>query len=107
MTADADLSDSGVDGDPAGDPVLHPTGDLDARTAAALETEVLRVVGAAGRVVLDLRQVRFVDSTGLGALIAVNTRARQQGLALVLRNPPSQLLRLMAITQTYGEFRWG
>ena len=91
-----------------GEHVLRPTGDLDARTSPLLTTRLRRVLDARdGRVVLDLGGLRFVDSTGLGALIAVAVRAREQDVTLVLRHPPSQLLRLMAITQTYGEFRWG
>lgn len=93
---------------PADDQVVGPTGDLDAMTTPALKAELLAVVDAAqGRVVLDLHRVRFVDSTGLGALIAIANRARERQAVLVLRNPPSQLLRIMAMTQTYGEFRWG
>jgi anti-anti-sigma factor len=58
-------------------------------------------------VIIDLRQLRFVDSSGLGALIALRDSTRAAGRRLLLRRPPAQLLRLMSITQTYNQFEWG
>ena len=57
-------------------------------------------------VVLDLRLVRFVDSSGLGALIDARRHADATGTQLVLRNPGTQLRRLMSLTGTDKAFTW-
>jgi anti-sigma B factor antagonist len=64
---------------PTGDcAVLQITGDLDAYTAPALRQRMLDL-GDDGvvHVIADLRQVDFLDSTGLGVLIGGLKRFRE------------------------------
>lgn len=74
-------------------------GELDLATGPHLR-EVLRGLLAASRnhVVIDLDRVTFIDSTGLGVLIAVHRRvtAAAGSLALVCNSP--RCMRLMEIT---------
>lgn len=56
---------------------------------------------ASGRkhVVLNLADVSYVDSSGLGALVAVFLSARKQSGALKLLNPSKRLHDLLAIAK--------
>jgi anti-sigma B factor antagonist len=85
---------------PAGDcAVLQVTGEVDVYTAPVLR-ERIREIAAKGAVhlIADLRQVDFLDSTGLGVLVGGLKRLREDdgSLALVITTP--RLLRIFQIT---------
>ena len=57
-------------------------GELDMSTAPSVEKRLIELEEggeAAGDVVLDLRDVRFIDSTGLSLLINAHSRAEKAG----------------------------
>jgi stage II sporulation protein AA (anti-sigma F factor antagonist) len=83
---------------------LRLAGDLTLATATAL-VEELRVLERSSPelLVLDLRQVRFVDSTGLAELIAAQKR-RRDGRRLVLVIDPGPVERLLALSGLLGRF---
>ena len=89
--------------------LLEPEGDLDVNATPGLRDRLFATLSdeATTQVVLDLHGLGFVDSTGLGLLIEAHAAARSRGVELLLRRPPSQLQRLMAMTQTYSTFAWG
>lgn len=79
--------------------VLAVAGELDVYTAPALRTEIGdRIASGQNRLVVDLTDVEFVDSTGLGILVAGLTASREAGgdLSLVCSRP--SLLKLLKIT---------
>ena len=47
------------------------------------------------RLVVDMADVSFIDSTGLGALISAFQRARDNGTAFVLANPSTQVRQVL------------
>lgn len=52
--------------------------------------------------VVDLRELTFMDSSGLGALIALRERARSEGWSLVLsapQPPVAMVLRISGLAQ--------
>lgn len=75
-------------------------GDLDIVTSDNVKRELTGLVEA-GQVslVLDLSDVGFVDSSGLGALVAVHRYAESQGSRFVVKALPPQVQRLFAITR--------
>jgi anti-sigma B factor antagonist len=76
------------------------TGELDISTAPKVEDELARVEpGRPALIVLDLRNLAFMDSTGLRLLIAADTRARQQGRRLTIVKGPEAVQRVFRITR--------
>jgi len=70
--------------------VVSAYGDVDLVTAAELETELLETVdGGARRVVVDLTEATFFDSSAVHALVRVGERLQSGGrqLAVVCGNP--------------------
>jgi anti-sigma B factor antagonist len=63
-------------------------GELDISTAPKLNTQLSAAFRAeVDRVVLDLRDVSFIDSTGLGVLVSARQRAKGSNVLLKLRLP--------------------
>ena len=78
--------------------VLRLAGDLDVDTAADLRVAIDASGRGRRRVVLDLAQIEFMDSTGLAALLKANQQMRDRGGELVLRAVPAQVDRLLRLT---------
>ncbi|HEX9312027.1 MAG TPA: STAS domain-containing protein [Actinomycetota bacterium] len=72
-------------------------GDLDLATADVLvETVVPRIEEPDAAVALDLRELSFVDSSGIRALISIATRLAGGTLTLVAPSPPvAKVLQLV------------
>jgi anti-anti-sigma factor len=69
--------------------VVAPEGEIDLANAA-LFREVLRQVVErknGGRIVVDMRDVTFLDSSGLGMLVAAQRAATAKGIELRLADP--------------------
>lgn len=81
--------------------VLDLTGRLVLGDGDQLLKETVQNLIVSGRkhVVLNLAEVSYVDSSGLGALVAVFLGARKQGGALKLLSPSKRLHDLLAIAK--------
>jgi anti-sigma B factor antagonist len=77
--------------------LFRPIGELDLYTAAAL-SEALQAEPEAAAVVVDLDRLEFIDSTGLGVLVAALQRARQGGGRLSLVATADVVLRPFRLT---------
>ncbi len=77
--------------------VVTLTGELDLAGAAALEQELDSA--AAGAVVLDLRGLEFMDSTGLRAIVVAALEAQRAGGSLALVAGPEPVMRVFDITR--------
>jgi anti-sigma B factor antagonist len=89
-----------------GTDVFELTGDLDVATAPSLRG-ALTEAAAGGRhnLIVDLSNVTFLDSTGLGALIGAHKRAQENGGQVRLVAGEGQILRLLRITGLLEVFR--
>jgi anti-sigma B factor antagonist len=78
---------------------VRPIGELDLDTAPRLEhaLTVVREAGAA-RVVLDLRALTFMDSTGLRLVIRWDTAAREAGFEFGIVPGPDAVQRVFRLT---------
>ena len=59
--------------------------------------------GAAGTLVLDLREVTFLDSSGLRMLIQLDRSQREAGGRLVLVQGPRRIARVFELTGMEAE----
>jgi anti-sigma B factor antagonist len=85
----------------AGDAVLALTGELDLSGAAPLEEEIDRLAGekSVRRVVLDLRELEFMDSSGLRLVALAQRRLGAVGRELALVRGPDAVQRVFSITR--------
>jgi anti-sigma B factor antagonist len=89
-------SEVAVGGSP---PVLHPTGDIDAYTAPRLRSQLHAAIRSGARVVVvDLADVTFIDSAGLGALVGAHRRMLEADGRLRLVRPPHLVGRAFELT---------
>jgi len=77
--------------------VCRPKGELDAFTVSQFR-ESLAELASSARLVIDLSEVPFIDSAGLGALIGGIRRTREQGGDVSVACNRSTLIRLLRTT---------
>jgi anti-sigma B factor antagonist len=78
---------------------IVPCGELDIATAGQLELAVDDATAdAVPELVLDLRELTFMDSTGLRTLAQANAKATQAGTALWIWRGPRQIDRVLEIS---------
>jgi anti-sigma B factor antagonist len=79
---------------------LRPRGELDMRSVPVLEEQLRRARDAGGprRLVVDLRELEFMDSTGLTLLARWSRGADQDGYDLALIRGEDRVHRLFEIT---------
>lgn len=81
-----------------GEITLEITGDLKRRLDAELEGDDVKAV------VIDLSEVTFMDSSGIGFLVSVNTRMRSSGRSFFLYKlspPVEKTLGLVQLLQFF------
>ncbi|MCS0601332.1 STAS domain-containing protein [Streptomyces sp. LP11] len=89
---------------PDGLVIVEVAGELDFHTSNALDREVTAVSDAHSRLVLDMSQVTFCDSSGLSALLHLLRHTQATGTALTLVAVPAQTMRLLTITGSDAVF---
>lgn len=79
---------------------LSFTGELDLASADRVQEEIERIEhDKPERIVLDLRGLTFMDSTGLRIITSADGRARAQGRRLTIVQGPDAVRRVFAITR--------
>jgi anti-sigma B factor antagonist len=84
--------------------ILHAGGSVDLHGGDLLEDAARPFLEAGQRLVVDLSEVQFIDSSGLGALIALQQQAADAGGELALRSPSRAVRRVLDVTQTAPVF---
>ncbi|MGK5738738.1 STAS domain-containing protein [Micromonospora sp. URMC 103] len=92
---DVRLRDTGV-----GEVVLCPVGEVDMATADVLHAALTNVLRRPEirAVVVDLAEVRFLDSSGIRVLVSAATTARRDGVTLRVVDPQPVVARVLRIT---------
>jgi anti-sigma B factor antagonist len=82
-----------------------PHGELDLVTVEVLQAQIdeLRSSGIA-QIVLDLRQLSFMDSTGLRLLLTLDAAARSDGFDFSIVDRKGPVRRLLELTRLDGHF---
>jgi anti-sigma B factor antagonist len=81
-------------------PRIAVAGELDLATAGELEAGLKTLESARpDLIVLDLRELEFMDSTGLRTVLAADARARDRGARLVVVRPPGEVERVLQVTR--------
>lgn len=78
--------------------VLAVAGELDLATISLLKEVVGAYLTQDSSVVLDLAAMRFCDSTGLGAFVALHRQADAAGGRLALASPNRRIADLFSIS---------
>jgi anti-anti-sigma factor len=79
--------------------VVRLSGDVDLSVSPMLEEVLIEVLrGGAGRVIVDLRDLRFMDSSGINALVRGYRMAADGGRTLSVCNATGMVARVLEIT---------
>jgi anti-sigma B factor antagonist len=79
--------------------VIRVSGELDLASSPALEEELARVSSSeASLVIVDLRDLEFMDSTGLSVLVRAHQRAAESSQRFGVVNGSQQVQRLLSLT---------
>jgi anti-anti-sigma factor len=95
--------------------IIHCNGKIIAENLAVFESEIRDlmpesrdpIAAIARRIVLDLSNVTYVDSSGLGALLGVWTAARDKGCDLEIANLNPRVEKLVEMTKLDTVFKRG
>ena len=96
FSADLDSEDPGV---------LRLSGELDIAAVDVFLDRARAALGEADPVLrIDVGDVSFIDSTGLGALVRLREHAQAQGKDVELAHIPRQMSRILDLTGLAGLF---
>jgi len=79
--------------------VVECHGKLTIENAPLLRSEAKSVMDQQKRIVLDLKEVPMIDSSGLGTIAGLYVSARTRGLAFELVNANRQIRELFGISK--------
>ena len=78
---------------------IAPVGELDIATSPQLEEAIARATSEpVSELVLDLRELTFMDSTGLRVMVSADARARDDSRRLAIVQGPEAVHRVFRIT---------
>ena len=81
--------------------VIEPAGLLDAASGHALRGEVIQAIAAGSTsIVINMKGLTFMDSSGFGALVMALKKAREAGCRLVLQDVNPQVRLVLELTGT-------
>ena len=89
------------------DQVVSVSGDFDVNTVGDVRELFESLVVQGSDVVVDLSEVKFIDSSGIGAIVFLYKRlvAQQHNMALIgVSGQPKELLDILKISQTINVF---
>jgi len=78
-------------------------GELDHHTAeyTRKNLDTLMTQTIAGQIIIDLANLKFMDSTGVGVLIGRYKKMKDKNVPIYIRNPSNQAERIFMMTGLY------
>jgi anti-sigma B factor antagonist len=102
MALDFGIEDRRVDDDTH---VVSVRGEIDLFTAPEFKQHVMAPVGAGlDRVIVDLTETTFIDSSSLGVLIGANRRLKARGGRLLVACTAESVVKTFKVTGLDGVF---
>jgi anti-sigma B factor antagonist len=85
---------------------LKVSGEVDLSTAPAIQQQGIRALSdpAISTLTLDLSEVTFIDSTGIGTLVQLRLTADEHHKKFVLARPSERVQRVLSITALTAAF---
>ncbi len=77
---------------------ITPVGELDGASAIDFEEALSDVIAAGRPIVIDLRRLTFIDSSGLWAITLVHKTCKRRGISLCLLPGPEHVQNVFEIT---------
>ena len=93
----------------SGDPVLKCRGRLTYESSERFRSEVKKLLSEHKNIHVDLSDLHFMDSSGLGTILSCYVSAKSAGCELMLENPSKNVRDLLKMThlasvfESYGE----
>ena len=93
--------------------IVHGTGRITSATSDLLQSTIRGLIPGTKRIVLDLTDVNYIDSAGLGALVSVYMAASRAQCDLEMANPKPRISdlfkrsKLAAVFEGHGESFYG
>ncbi len=84
--------------------VVQCTGKLSAGVTGILHDEIKSLLPHTKRIVLDLTDLTYMDSSGLGTIVGLYVSAKAAGCDLKLINLSKRILELFSITNLFSVF---
>lgn len=92
----------------SGEPVLRCSGRLTCETSELFRSEVKKLLSERRNIHVDLSNLHFVDSSGLGTILSSYVSAKSAGCELMLENPSENVRELLKMTHLASVFeRYG
>ena len=85
--------------DEGGGRVVAVSGEIDLDSSPELWARLQEVLQGASRVAVDLRDVSYIDSSGVAVLIQGLKRAKKRGTRFVLVAPSSRVMGVLELAQ--------
>jgi anti-sigma B factor antagonist len=84
--------------------IVRCRGTLVSGACSYLHKEVYPLISDSKRIVLDLEDVQWVDSMGLGALVRLHVVSKKNGCQFQLINVNPRVKDLLVLTNLFGVF---
>ena len=86
--------------------IIRPEGDIDLATSPTLRTQLREIVDeATDQIIVDLKAVPYMDSSGVATLVELLQSCRQKGLDLTLCQLGDRVLSVFQIARLDGVFK--
>jgi len=82
--------------------VLSVVGDVDLASSDQLRNDIAPLLGSGRDLILDLAEVRFMDSSGIAVLLDARTKQLASGRSVFVQNPSNIVRRVLDATGLSG-----